>query len=109
MMQNSDINRYYSMTDKAFVKEISNSLKQMRLNNNISQEDLAKKSGLDRTTISRLEGGDAGTILTIVKILRALNRLDLFNVFYEEPVISPIRLLKLEQHKRKKASPKKGS
>jgi DNA-binding XRE family transcriptional regulator len=59
MMQKNDINRYYSMTDKAFVKEISNSLKQMRLNNNISQEDLAKKSGLDRTTISRLEGGDA--------------------------------------------------
>lgn len=95
------------MTDPALVKEIGAGLKQMRLNKNISQADLAEKAGIDRTTISRLEGGSGGTLITLVQVLRALDRLDILNVFREEPSISPIQLLKIQEKSRKYASSKR--
>ncbi|MFA5781319.1 MAG: helix-turn-helix transcriptional regulator [Bacteroidales bacterium] len=95
------------MADPAIVKEICNSIKQMRLNKNLSQDELAQRSGINRTTISRMESGRAATLLTLVQVLRALDKLDVFNLFWEEPEISPMQLLRLQEQQRRKASPKK--
>jgi transcriptional regulator with XRE-family HTH domain len=97
------------MTDLAIVKEICASLKQMRLNKNIAQEQLAKLSGLNRVTISRMEAGRSATLLTIIQVLRALDKLNILNAFKEEPEISPIQLLKVKEQQRQKASPKNKS
>lgn len=91
------------LADPAIVKEIGKSLKQIRLNKNLSQEQLAKTSGLDRTTISRMESGRAATLLTLIQVLRALDRLNILNIFLEEPEISPLNLLKMQESKRKRA------
>jgi len=95
-----------AMTDPAIVKELCRSLKQMRLNKNLSQEQVAKMSGLNRVTISRMEAGRAATLLTIVQVLRALDKLDILIIFSEEPEISPIKLLKIKEQQRQKASPR---
>lgn len=100
--QNSSIN-WEVLADPAIVKEIGKSLKQIRLNRNLSQEQLAKTSGLDRTTISRMESGRAATLLTLIQVLRALDKLDILNVFLEEPEISPLNLLKMQENIRKRA------
>lgn len=96
-----------AMADPSVVKEICSSIKQMRLNKNLSQEELSHRSGIDRTTISRMESGRAATLLTLVQILRALDKLDIFNTFFAEPEISPMQLLKQQEKQRQKASPKK--
>ena len=41
-------------SDLEIVMEICQTLKQMRINKNISQQEIAERSGLDRTTISRM-------------------------------------------------------
>ena len=43
------------MSDTAIVTELATQVKQMRLNKNFSQAQLAKVTGLDRVTISRFE------------------------------------------------------
>jgi transcriptional regulator with XRE-family HTH domain len=96
-----------AMADPMIVKEVCKSLKQMRLNKNISQQKLADISGINRVTISRMEAGRAATLLTVVQILRGLDRLEVLNVFREEPETSPIQLLLLEERQRKKASYKR--
>jgi transcriptional regulator with XRE-family HTH domain len=98
---------FYSMSDSTLVKEICSGLKQMRLNENISQEELAKRSGLNRVTISRMESGRAVTLLTLVQTLRALNRLDVIRAFMEEPVISPLKMFEIQEKYRRKATPRK--
>ena len=98
---------FYSMSDLTIVKEICHGLKQMRLNENISQEELAKRSGLNRVTISRMESGRAVSLQTLVQTLRALNRLDIVNAFMEEPEISPLKLFDIQEKYRRKATPKK--
>jgi putative transcriptional regulator len=98
-----------ALADPAIIKELSGSIRRMRLRKNLSQAQLAAMSGINRITISRLEAGRAATLLTFVQVLRALDKLDVLNVFKEEPEISPIRLLKEQEHQRQKASPRRPS
>ena len=97
----------YSQSNGAIVKDICKSLKQMRLSKNITQEELAKKSGINRITIARMEAGKAINLLTMIQVLRALEKLELINNFDIEPEISPIMLMEAQaKYTRKKASPK---
>ncbi len=104
MYTESNKNDWRAMADPAIVKEIGANLKQMRLNRNLSQEQLARISGLNRVTISRLEGGRAATLLTIVGVLRAMDKLDILNGFREDVKISPLERLRMSKNKRQRAS-----
>ena len=106
MYQNSYYKNWYSMTDAVVVKTLCRSVKQMRLNKNLSQEDLAERSGVSRITISRMETGKAINLLTLVQLLRALESLDLLNYWNIEPEISPLQVQEQRSKYRKKASPK---
>ncbi len=104
MTLKSNILNHSATANPTIVKEICQSLKQMRLNKNMTQAELARIAGLNRVTISRMESGRAATILTVVQVLRALDRLDILNIFRKESDISPLQLLKLDEKKRKRAS-----
>ncbi|MCF6270859.1 MAG: helix-turn-helix transcriptional regulator [Melioribacteraceae bacterium] len=107
MYNKSYNNNFYSMSDSSIVNEICNGIKQMRLSQNISQQELANRSGLNRVTISRMESGRAVSLLTLVQTLRALDKLDILNAFNEEPEVSPLKLFDIQEKYRRKASPKK--
>ena len=107
MISKSNNKNWNSLSDPAIVEAIGEHLKQLRLDQNVSQSELAERSGLNRTTISRLEAGRAATLLTVVQVLRALNRLDKLSAFQEEPEVSPLELWKLQGKQRKRASSRK--
>lgn len=100
----NNFSNWYVMTDSAIIKEIGKGIRQVRLNKNISQEKLSNMSGVDRVTISRMESGRVTTLITFVQILRSLDILDRLNIFKQELEISPIKLLEMQEKKRKKAS-----
>lgn len=104
MTQKRDINDWRSMSDPAIVTEIGRFVQQMRLNRNLTQQQLAMMSGVNRVTISRFEGGRASSLMTLVQILRALGKLDILSTFYEEAEISPLQLLNLKKRQRKRAT-----
>jgi transcriptional regulator with XRE-family HTH domain len=107
-MKAKSINKNWSaMADPAIVKDICTSVKQMRLNKNLSQSNLAKMSGIHPITMSHMETGRSVSLLTLIQVLRALDKLDVFNLFFEETEISPMQLLKIQEKQRRKASPKK--
>jgi transcriptional regulator with XRE-family HTH domain len=106
MMPKSYMENLEAMADPAIVKEIGGFIRQIRLNKNLSQAQLAQMSGLNRVTISKMETGRAPTLLTLVQVLRALDKLDVLKVFREEPQVSPLQLLKLQERQRMKASPR---
>jgi len=109
MYQISDNNNFYPKSDLTIVKEICAGIKQMRLTLNMSQEELAMRAGINRVTISRMEAGRSVSLITLVQILRALDKLDILNVFIQEPEISPLKLFEIQEKYRQKASPKKKS
>ncbi|MCB0509936.1 MAG: helix-turn-helix domain-containing protein [Chitinophagales bacterium] len=66
----------YSKIDNYILQEFGARLKKERVRQGLSQEDLAALSGLTRVSISKMENGDNFNFLTLIKVLRSLNKLD---------------------------------
>ncbi len=108
MTEFSNKKDWYSMSENAIIKEVAAFLKQARLKKNYTQEQLAKKAGINRSTLSDLERhGRPISLITFIQVLRALDQLELLDHFTEKNIISPLEMAKLEAKKRKRASPVK--
>jgi putative transcriptional regulator len=96
---------WYSMSDMAILKDLSEFIKQLRLKKNYTQSSLAEKAGIHRITLSEFEHGTRSVSLTtFIHLLRALNELELLDAFKPRPTISPLQMVKLEGKKRQRAS-----
>ncbi len=95
---------WYALSDVAAIKEIGRNLQLMRLNQDISQQELATQAGLSRLTISQVENGRPASTLTLVQLLRALGRLDVLEVLEESATISPLQAVRLARQRRQRAS-----
>ena len=95
---------WYALSDVAAVKAIGRNLQLIRLNQDISQQELAVQTGLSRLTISQVENGRPASTLTLVQLLRALGRLDVLEVLEESAAISPLEAARLERQQRQRAS-----
>lgn len=98
----SSIN-WNGLTNEQIVGRLGEAIKRLRLERNMSQGDVAQHTGLDRSTVQRLEGGRPATLLTVVQVLRALDRLQLLDHWAEERTATPMMLLEQEEaYQRKK-------
>lgn len=83
----------YSLTDDAIAKELGHRLARLRLNANVSQEQLADVIGIDRGRIGRLEHSGAGKLSTLIAVLRHLDKLELLEEFLPETdIVSPLKV-----------------
>lgn len=103
-MTNKSINNIYRMSDNAIIQTIGSFVRHHRLQQNITQKDLANKAGINRTTLSDLELGRRCQLVTLIQVLRILNKLHVFESFEVKQQISPIKLAEMEMKKRQKAS-----
>ncbi|MBK1881664.1 helix-turn-helix transcriptional regulator [Luteolibacter pohnpeiensis] len=85
-------------------KELGSRLKSRRLERNLSQAEVAEKSGLSRRTITAIENGQGSTLATFIAYLRALNALDSLEGILPDPGPSPVALARLQEEPRKYAS-----
>lgn len=101
----SYINTY---SDKAILKQIGEFVKQKRIGQNLTQHDLAEKAAMSRSTLSLMERGENIVLGNLIKVLRVLDELRVFDSFHTETSVSPILLAREEQKKRKRAGRGKG-
>jgi len=102
----SNINNWYALSDSAIIEEIGKQLKRMRLKNNLTQQELANRSGLFRSTISEIENGRISNLLSLIQLLRGLNNLELLDAFVVKEEISPLLVAEQQIKLRKRASSK---
>jgi transcriptional regulator with XRE-family HTH domain len=90
-------------TDEAVMTELGERLERRRLERNETQDDLAARAGVSRSTVIRIEQGRGGTVKALLRILRAhgLLRLD---ALVPPPAPSPIELLERQGRQRRRAS-----
>ncbi len=104
LMSDKTIVNIYKMSDDAIIQTIGYFVKHHRLQQNITQKSLAEKAGINRTTLSDLELGKRNQLITLIQVLRILNKLHVFESFEVKQQISPIKLAEMEMKKRQKAS-----
>lgn len=104
-MENS-VKDWYAMSDKAILEVIGQFIKDNRLNQNKTQQQLAVVSDISRSTLVKMENGEGGNLESFIRVMRILEQLHVFRYFEVKKQISPLELAKIEQSKRKRASRK---
>ena len=105
MNTSGNATNWYSMSDLAIVSELGAYLKQIRLQQNLTQGELAEKAGLSRSAISEMENGKTATSLqTIIQVLRALQQLHLLESWKTSGQISPLQMARMSGKERLRAS-----
>lgn len=98
---------YNVLSDERLLKMVGDFIKHHRVERNIDQSSLAHDAGISRSTLSLMENGKPVIFPSIIRVLRVLDLLYIFDSFKVETVVSPIAMMKLEQNKRKRASKSK--
>lgn len=81
-------------------------IRSLRLQQNLTQAEVARRANIDRTTVGRIEGGEGGSIASLVQIARALGREDWLDSFAPvAPAVSPMQ--QLRQRQRSEATQRK--
>lgn len=83
------LDNIYMLTDIEICDRIGVKIKTVRLKQNMSQEELANKSGVSISTIKRMEEGEVKTLESLIRILRTLGKLDIFIPLVNEEQLSP--------------------
>lgn len=100
----SDYSYINAFSDKHILKQVGEFIRQTRIRNNMTQDDLARRAAVSRSTLSLIERGDNISLLNLVKILRMLDALYVFKAFETSEEISPLMLAQKLKTRRKRAS-----
>jgi len=93
----------YEKTDSEILQLLGDRLKRYRLQRNITRQELAHRAGLHPNTVIHAEVGKDPRLSTVVKVLRALQRLETLDAFLPPPSVSPLQLAKLQSKRRQRA------
>ena len=102
------LNNIYILTDTELCNRTAAKIKTVRLKQNMSQAELADKSGVSISTIKRMEDGEIKNFESLIRVLRTLGKLDVFVPLVEEEQLSPNEYYELaskaNKPKRKRSS-----
>ena len=93
-----------TLSDVELSETIGKKIKMMRLNMNMTRDELQKISGVHSKTIGDFENGKNVTLLTLIAILRGLKGLYMLVSLLEEESVSPVMVAKLGGDVPKRAS-----
>ena len=93
----------FNMTAAALTEEIGERLKQARLNQNLTQSEVATLSGVARKTVLNAEKGKV-QLEIFIAIMMALNLTEQLDLFLPKQKVSPLQLAALQGKKRQRAS-----
>lgn len=95
------------MNEMVILQRIGARMREIRLEQNLKQKDLAEKSGLSMFSISQMETGHNTSVQSLVQVLRALDRLDMIEPFLREKQVDAealARFIQSQQSTRRRVS-----
>jgi transcriptional regulator with XRE-family HTH domain len=90
--------------DRVILEDIGARLAQRRIMAGLSQAELARKAGIGRSTVERMEAGHSTQMFSFLRVLRVLGLLEQFVELIPEPGPSPMQLLKRKPAVRHRVS-----
>jgi transcriptional regulator with XRE-family HTH domain len=91
-------------SNQEWQRELGRRLQARRLQLNLSQAQVAALAGVTRKTVTAVELGHGGTLLTLVGMLQALELEDGLNRLVPETAPNPLDLLALAGRGRRRAT-----
>lgn len=92
--------------DEAILEELGRRLSRHRLDQSLTQAQLAEQAGVSKRTVERIEAGESAQMLTMVRILRVLGLVEKLDLLVPESLPRPMELVKMQGKTRQRASSK---
>ncbi len=89
------------LSDEAILTELGSRLARLRIESELTQEELAHKSGVSKPTVARLEQGMPVQSTTLIRVFRTLNLLSSLDGVIVAESIRPMETL-LQQGKKRR-------
>lgn len=87
-----DINNFvHALTEQSVLSGITERVKQRRKECKLTQQGLAKKSGVSYASIRRFESTGEIAFTSLLKIANALNALADFNMLFNNEIVSNLK------------------
>lgn len=80
--------------DEAILTELGRRLAQSRIERNFTQAELARKAGVSKRTLERLESGETTQTRTLLRVFRELDLLGRLDVVVPESTLRPKQMVK---------------
>lgn len=96
------------LTDAAIAHVLGERIERYRIEAGLTQAELADRAGLGKRTLERIEAGRGAELVTLIRVLRALDALEGFDRILPELPPSPIEQLKLRGKQRRRVSHPRG-
>ena len=94
------------LTDETVLAHIGSRVRDLRLQRNITQNELAQECGVGKSTVERFERGASIQLTSLIRILRILGKLDgLLELVPDQT--NPIQMLTQEKRVKYRARKKK--
>ncbi len=74
------------LSDTEITKRISAKLKELRLKQNMSRQDMADCSGVSMSSIARMEEGEIKSFESLLRIMRTLGKMDVLLPLLEDQI-----------------------
>ena len=97
---------WHSLSDTEVLSEFGTRIRLTRINKNLTQQMLAERSGLNRSTIRDLENGHSVNLLSLMQLFRSLELLERLDLLLPGSSQSPVLAKLQNERKRVKLSKK---
>lgn len=101
-MTDYSYNSLENRDDDSLLRVIGRFVQHHRLQQNKTQESVAKEAGISRSTLSLLEQGERVALITFIRVLRTLNLLHMLERFQISKRLSPIEEMLILKEKATK-------
>ncbi len=93
--------------EEAMLAEMGVRLAQLRIQLSLTQAELARRAGVGKRTLERLEAGETTQTSTLLRIMRELDLLAKLEVLLPEPSARPSHIIKQVESLPKRAAKKR--
>jgi transcriptional regulator with XRE-family HTH domain len=94
------------MGDTAILRELGARVERARLDSGLTQEELARVSGLGKRTVERVEKGEPAGLVSLIRLLRGLGLVENLNALLPDTGLRPMDMLKLGKSRQRAAKPR---
>lgn len=89
------------LSDATILAKLGARIKSSRLKQNITQESLAISANISLSSVKKIESGEIKSFDSLLRVLRVLGKLDIFQAMVDEEQLSPSEYYELVNSTKK--------
>ncbi len=98
---------YGTENNETIMQELGKRIQDIRISMNMTQAEMAERSGVALRTIARIEKGESVKVENVLNVLRVLQALPNLELLLKEQVLAPTDMVDHRKKRKRAASGKK--